>query len=135
MDNDLRNKPDRTLSFKRVRELTDLSRTTVWRLQRSGAFPKPLKISPGRIGWLEGDILAWQRARSAEAPTGLLTAPSPGTAERAKPSPASSVGESTPPSPLAFVGPHESSDQPRAKVQRGSARTPVPEPAQLGFGF
>ena len=135
MDNDLRNKPDRTLCFKRVRELTDLSRTTVWRLQRCGAFPKPLKISPGRIGWLEGDILAWQRARSAEAPTVLPTAPSPRTAPRAEPPPASSVDGSTPPSPPAFVGPHESSDQPRGRVQQGRARTPVSETAQLGFGF
>ena len=64
MDLHLRDQPDRTLSFKRVRELTDLSRTTVWRMQKVGQFPLPIQISPGRVGWLESEVLAWRQGRA-----------------------------------------------------------------------
>jgi prophage regulatory protein len=45
----------------------NLSRTTVWRRVRAGDIPKPVHISPGRIGWLHSDIVAWQAERAAAA--------------------------------------------------------------------
>ena len=33
-----------------------LSRTTLWRLERDGVFPRRLQLSPGRVGWLESEI-------------------------------------------------------------------------------
>ncbi len=44
-----------------------LSDTTVWRLARAGKFPKPIRISPGAVAWLESDIDDWISARCAEA--------------------------------------------------------------------
>ncbi|MGP5403432.1 helix-turn-helix transcriptional regulator [Pseudomonas helleri] len=27
---------------------------------KSGQFPRPVRISPGRVGWRESAIIAWQ---------------------------------------------------------------------------
>jgi prophage regulatory protein len=53
---------DRLLPWRTVKELTGISRTTAWRLQNAGAFPRPLVISPGRIAWRESDVSAWKAA-------------------------------------------------------------------------
>lgn len=56
---------DRLLPWKQIKELTGLSRTTVWRLQKAGDFPAPVVISPGRVGWREREVMAWARSRRA----------------------------------------------------------------------
>lgn len=66
---DLSISEDRLLPWKRVRELTGLSRTTVWRRQKAGDFPAPVVISPGRVGWRESDIVAWASSRRMRGPT------------------------------------------------------------------
>ena len=53
----------RILSQKAVLERVPLSRTTLWRLERNGNFPKRIQISPNRIGWLEMDVEAWLEER------------------------------------------------------------------------
>ena len=47
------------LREKEVVRITSLSRVTIWRLEAAGMFPKRVRISPGRVGWREMDILAW----------------------------------------------------------------------------
>ena len=47
------------LNAKQVTQITNLSRVTLWRLERSGKFPKRINISANRIGWLEEDIANW----------------------------------------------------------------------------
>lgn len=49
----------RVLRFPVVRERTGLSRSTVWRLERRGAFPSHRRISLNAVGWLEHEIDAW----------------------------------------------------------------------------
>jgi predicted DNA-binding transcriptional regulator AlpA len=49
-----------------------LSRTTVWRMVRAGALPKPIHLSPGRIGWRHSDIANWQAERSGPDNASLL---------------------------------------------------------------
>ena len=44
-----------------------LSDTTLWRLERTGKFPKSIRISPGVVAWRESDVQAWIEARCAEA--------------------------------------------------------------------
>lgn len=56
---------DRLLSWERVRDIAGISRTTAWRMQKTGDFPKPVQISPGRVGWWESELTAWKGARSA----------------------------------------------------------------------
>lgn len=51
---------DRLLSWNRVRDLTGLSRSTVWRLQQAGEFPDPIRLSSNRVGWWESELTAWK---------------------------------------------------------------------------
>jgi prophage regulatory protein len=59
--------PERYLSWPQVRPLVgDIGRTTAWRLERAGHFPKSLSVSPGRRAWRESDIVAWQAAQASK---------------------------------------------------------------------
>jgi prophage regulatory protein len=49
----------RILGEPEVRRLTNLSRTTRWRLEREGKFPKRLRLSGNRVGWQADEVLAW----------------------------------------------------------------------------
>lgn len=46
-----------------VENLTSLSRTTIWRLERNGDFPPRIHLSANRVGWLESDLFDWLVAR------------------------------------------------------------------------
>ena len=59
---------DRFLGETEVARITDLSRTTRWRLERKGRFPKKRHISANRIGWLQSEILEWIESRTNTAP-------------------------------------------------------------------
>ena len=45
-----------------------VSSTTLWRLERSGRFPRSFRLSPGLVGWREQDVTGWieKRARPSE---------------------------------------------------------------------
>lgn len=50
---------DRIRGKRWVHAITDLSDTTIWRLEKAGKFPKRIQISPRRVGWLESGVLAF----------------------------------------------------------------------------
>ena len=57
---------ERFLGVREITELTGKSRPTIWRWCRDGHFPKPRKIGPNSIGWLESEVEAWiERHRNA----------------------------------------------------------------------
>jgi prophage regulatory protein len=39
---------------------------TLWRMVKSGKFPKPLKLSSRVTAWKVGDVRAWIKARAAQ---------------------------------------------------------------------
>jgi len=47
------------LAEPEVQRLTNLSRTTRWRLEREGKFPRRLRLSGNRVGWRADEIQAW----------------------------------------------------------------------------
>jgi prophage regulatory protein len=51
------------LRFPAVRERTGLSRSTIWRLERQGAFPRHHRISANAVAWIEDDIANWIRSK------------------------------------------------------------------------
>lgn len=51
------------LPWKKVEPRVGISRTTAWRLQRSGDFPKPYVVSPGRVAYRESEVEAWKASR------------------------------------------------------------------------
>lgn len=55
---------DRFLREKEVKEFTGLSRTTRWRLEKKGLFPKRRKIGIVAVGWYEYEIKEWACTRN-----------------------------------------------------------------------
>jgi prophage regulatory protein len=51
--------PLRLLRFGEVRQRTGLSRSTIWRMERSGVFPKRVRISINVVAWREDEVAAW----------------------------------------------------------------------------
>ncbi|PKN20023.1 MAG: hypothetical protein CVU71_06585 [Deltaproteobacteria bacterium HGW-Deltaproteobacteria-6] len=43
--------------------ITCLSKTTIWRLERIGKFPRRLRLSPGAVGYRRTDIESWLASR------------------------------------------------------------------------
>jgi len=67
---------NRFLSKPDVLEITGLSHVTQWRMEKRGEFPKRRQISPGRVGWLESEVLEWMNTR----PVSELPSPKKGIA-------------------------------------------------------
>ena len=61
---------DRFLREKQCKDITGLSRTTRWRLERAGLFPKRYQISQNAIAWRESDVQEWLRSRIRDGDTG-----------------------------------------------------------------
>ncbi|WP_318182897.1 helix-turn-helix transcriptional regulator [Pseudomonas fluorescens] len=57
-------KLDRFMRERDVIAVTSLSHSTIWRAMKVGRFPRPVLISPGRVGWRESSIVAWQKSPS-----------------------------------------------------------------------
>jgi prophage regulatory protein len=57
--------PLKFLRFAAVRDRTGLSRSTIWRLERRGEFPRHRRISPNAVGWLEVEIQDWMLTKTA----------------------------------------------------------------------
>jgi len=57
--------PLKLLRFPVVREMTGLSRSTIWRLERRGEFPKHHRIAPNVVAWVEEDVIGWIEERTA----------------------------------------------------------------------
>jgi predicted DNA-binding transcriptional regulator AlpA len=53
------------IGIHEVRRRVNLSRTSIWRLERAGAFPSRRKISPKRVAWLLDEVEDWIRGRTA----------------------------------------------------------------------
>ena len=52
-------------NIKWVLEQTSLSRSTLYREIARARFPKPHKLSLGRVGWLRSEVRAWMAAHAA----------------------------------------------------------------------
>jgi prophage regulatory protein len=55
--------PLRLLRFGEVRRRTGLSRSTIWRMERSGMFPKRVKVSVNVVAWREDEVGEWIRSK------------------------------------------------------------------------
>jgi prophage regulatory protein len=56
---------DRIIREPECRQITGLSRSTRWRLERAGKFPRRRKLSAAASGWLASEIAAWLAERAA----------------------------------------------------------------------
>lgn len=69
--------PDRLLSWAKVRDITGISRTTAWRLQKTGEFPLPVRLSSGRVAWPESEVIFWASSRIRRSPVPGIGRPAP----------------------------------------------------------
>ena len=42
-----------------VIQSTGLSRSTIYAFMQEGTFPKPIKLGPRRVGWIQDEVTAW----------------------------------------------------------------------------
>ena len=57
-----KSEPRNMLSEKQVLEKIPVGRTTLYRMEKAGRFPRSTYISPNRRVWFEDEIVAWQSA-------------------------------------------------------------------------
>ena len=56
--------PLKLLRFPAVRERTGLSRSTIWRLERRGEFPRHHRIAPNVVAWVDEEVTSWIELRT-----------------------------------------------------------------------
>lgn len=57
----------RVLDEEMAAEFSGVSARTFRRLVKDGAAPKPIALSPRRIGWRLGELAAWIESKSPKA--------------------------------------------------------------------
>lgn len=125
---------DRLLPWERVRDIAGISRTTAWRMQRTGDFPTPVTVSPGRVGWWESELTAWKGTRVAGRKSNLRSPARPRLPGMARANPARAAS-----SPSAV----EAEPPPASKAREIEAPPVTPrrsrprlaDPGQIDFGF
>ena len=50
---------DRILRRREVEHVTGLSRSTIYAAMKAERVPKPIKLGPRAVGWVETDIREW----------------------------------------------------------------------------
>ena len=61
----------RILKTNEVVKIIGLSKVTIWRIEKSGTFPKRINLTNRRVGWIESEILEWLESR----PKGICAEP------------------------------------------------------------
>ena len=56
---------DEMLNARDVCRFTGLARSTIWKLERRGDFPRRFKLTERRVGWRRGEVEAWLANRRA----------------------------------------------------------------------
>ena len=51
------------LRFPAVHRIVQLSRSTIWRMEQGGVFPRRRQISANTVGWLRSEIESWTDER------------------------------------------------------------------------
>jgi prophage regulatory protein len=60
----------RIIRLPEVMAATGESRSTIYKRISDGKFPKPVKLGPKSVGWVEEEIAAYNEARIAARDTG-----------------------------------------------------------------
>ena len=47
--------------------MVGMSRTTLWRMERDGTFPKRLQLSTRNVGWNRSSVVRWIQERKEVA--------------------------------------------------------------------
>lgn len=58
---------DRIIRPKELSEMLGISRTSIWRFERDGVFPKHVQLGMQSIGWRLSEVNAWLEKRQVVA--------------------------------------------------------------------
>lgn len=58
---------EKALTAKEVQQKIGLGRTTIWRLEKNGQFPKRRKFGIRAVRWLESEVDKWLESRKEAA--------------------------------------------------------------------
>lgn len=47
------------LRLREVERLTQLSKATLYRMMKSGTFPRPVRLGVRAVGWIQTEIESW----------------------------------------------------------------------------
>ena len=56
---------DHIIRAKEVQSMTGLSRTTLWRMENKGEFPRRVSLGVGSVGWRHSEVQQWLANRQA----------------------------------------------------------------------
>ena len=46
-----------------VEKITGLGRSSIYRLMQKGDFPRPVRVGPAAVRWMESEVTAWVESR------------------------------------------------------------------------
>lgn len=49
------------LNWHQVHKITGKSRSTIWRWENQGTFPRRRQMGPKSVGWVEQEIIDWAK--------------------------------------------------------------------------
>jgi prophage regulatory protein len=56
----------RLLDWQQLKPIIPYCRQHILRLEKTGDFPRRVRVGPGRVAWLESEVVDWIAARAAE---------------------------------------------------------------------
>lgn len=56
--------PTRLIVYSELRKIVPLSRSSLWRMERNGDFPKRRLLTKGRVAWLLSEVTQWIEERT-----------------------------------------------------------------------
>jgi prophage regulatory protein len=55
---------DRILGYELLKsKIGNISRSSIWRWERDGLFPRRVQVGPRRVGWRESQVNQWIASR------------------------------------------------------------------------
>ncbi|MGW7233014.1 helix-turn-helix transcriptional regulator [Pseudomonas fulva] len=54
---------ERFLRFGAVADMTGLSRSTIWRMEQEGRFPRRVQLGSKSVAWRLSDLIGWMSER------------------------------------------------------------------------
>ncbi|WP_080568347.1 helix-turn-helix transcriptional regulator [Pseudomonas oryzihabitans] len=54
---------ERFIRFDSLAEIVGLSRTTIYRLEQQGKFPKRVKLGSNSVAWRQSEVLNWMSVK------------------------------------------------------------------------
>ncbi len=56
------------IRFPALTRLTGLSRSSIYRKELTGTFPRRRRLGPNSVGWITSEVLAWIRDTQKDEP-------------------------------------------------------------------